>query len=284
MQSFVFGYPTEDNNIELYEVDKSRDLLGEGADCAYKCRNIATQEKLALKIYDVNLGNHRRQILSDLNAHQATQGHQHIVKYKAVVETEQQIFVLMELINGEDMFTNIVSRNGFSEKRAAHCLIQLCDALTFLHLNDIIHGDIKPENVMLEKPESDAPYVKLIDFGFSCFLNREAEDHEGKLTNHLQPVSDVYSPAEALGPNPDKVTKAVDMFRLGCCLYVMVMATYPFHQHCRDLDARKDGSVLKYPKWKTLSPGVQDLITKLVRDRITVDEVMQHPWILEHSA
>eukprot|EP00928_Gymnodinium_smaydae_P026907 TRINITY_DN20977_c0_g9_i1.p1 TRINITY_DN20977_c0_g9~~TRINITY_DN20977_c0_g9_i1.p1 ORF type:complete len:672 (+),score=186.47 TRINITY_DN20977_c0_g9_i1:206-2221(+) len=282
MQSFVFGYPTKDN-VELYEVDKSRDLLGEGADCAYKCRNIATNETLALKIYDIAL-THRRQILSDLHAHQETKDHPHIVKYKAVIETEAQIFVLMELIKGKDLFADIIDRHGLREKRAAFIMAQLCDALKFLHNNDIIHGDIKPENVMLESPDSDQPCVKLIDFGFSCFLNKDATDHRGAVNGVLEPVRDVYAPPEALDMSSGKkVSKDIDMFRLGCCLYVMLMATYPFDRSCRDLEDRRSGKVLKYPNWKTLSTEAQDLITTLLKDRISVEAVLEHPWMQKYA-
>lgn len=279
MESFVFGYPTE-NNVELYEVNRQRDKIGEGADGCFKCRNIASGEELALKIYDLAHLAQRRQIMCDLNAHQAIRDHEHIVKYKAVVETQEQIFVLMELIHGKDLFTDIVDRFGFTERRAVRVMHQLCSAISFLHGNDIIHGDIKPENVMLEKPETDEPLVKLIDFGFSCFLNVEATDFAGTLATFYNPVADLYAPPEALAGTGEIVTRRVDMFRLGCTLYVMLMATYPFNRNCRDIDARTNGKVIEYDKWKTVSDDAKDLIVKLTKDRMPVEEVLRHPWMV----
>jgi serine/threonine protein kinase len=271
MESFVFGFPTADD-IVFYEVDRKRDLLGEGADCAYKCRDIATKEQFAVKIYDTKGTAQKRQIVNDLKAKQSIGDHPQIVRYHAVVETEEQIFVLMELIPGKDLFSHIVESNGLTEKRAAYIFYQLCQALEFCHSHDIIHGDVKPENAMVIDCDSEEPSTKLIEFGFACFLDNEGDEKKA--------VGDVYSPKEALLGQPS--SKAVDSFRLGCTLYVMLMATYPFQRHCRDHDDRAAGRVLKYPKWNTLSSESRDLIEQLCRDRISVVEAQSHPWVVNN--
>jgi len=276
MESFVFGYPTEDD-VVLYEVDRRRDFLGEGVDGAYKCRDIATQEKFALKIYDIGAGRQKRQILNELRTKQSVREHPHIVKYHNVIETQEQIYVLMELIPGEDLFSHIVNHDGLSESTAASIFVQICEALNFCHESEIIHGDIKPENVMITDPSSTSPKAKLIDFGFAIFLNGQAG------TADKAPVCDCYAPAEALEGSNAQATKDVDCFRLGCTLYVMLMATYPFDRSCRDLENRKNGQVLKYPKWKTLSEGARDLITRLVRDRLPVEKVLEHTWVKQNA-
>merc|ERR1712032_251832 len=274
MESFVFGYPTE-NDIVFYEVDRKRDFLGEGVDGAYRCRDIATGQKFALKIYEIGR-RQKRQILSDLRTKQAMGEHPHIVKYHNVIETEQQVYVLMELIIGVDLFTHIVNHKGLSEPKACSLFVQICEALQFCHDNGVIHGDVKPENVMVTNPDSQAPIGRLIDFGFSCFLNYEDEDPGSSC-----PVHDVYSPPEALNGG-SRVTKHVDVFRLGCTLYVMLMATFPFDRSCRDLERRRDGEVLKYAKWATLSTEVQDLITRLLRDRIDIPTVLESKWVKDN--
>jgi len=273
MESFVFGFPTE-NDIVFYEVDRKKDLLGEGADCAYKCRDIATKEQFAVKIYDIKGSSQKRQIVNDLRANQSVADHPHIVRYHAVVETEEQIFVLMELIPGKDLFSHIVESGGLAERRSAFIFHQLCEALIFCHSHDIVHGDVKPENAMVIGPElcEEKLHTKLIDFGFACFMDNEEDDKKA--------VGDVYSPAEALNGQPS--SKAVDSFRLGCTLYVMLMGTYPFQRHCRDLAERQAGKVLKYPKWNTLSAESKDLVEKLCRDRLPVDEAQKHPWVLQN--
>lgn len=223
-----------------------------------------------MKIYEIKGSAQRRQIVNDLRAKQSIGNHPHIVRYHAVVETEEQIFVLMELIPGTDLFGHVVDRGGLTEKSTAGIFYQLCEALMFCHDHDIIHGDVKPENAMiLNGDDEEKIHTKLIDFGFAAFLDNPGEDNKA--------VADCYSPKEAiLG---QQSSKAIDSFRLGCTLYVCLMGTYPFHKTCHDLAEREAGNVLKYPKWATLSEGAKDLIVKLCRDRLPVAEAQKHPWV-----
>merc|ERR1712151_1405967 len=105
------------------------------------------------------------------------------------------------------------------------------------------------------------PIAKLIDFG--C-------------VSSLPPVVDCYAPHEALMQKPT-ATKESDLFRLGCCLYVMLMAAYPFDPEKNDIENRKAGRVFKPPRWQTLSKEAQDLITALCRDRISAGNALGHP-------
>jgi serine/threonine protein kinase len=297
MERFVFGYPTEDD-VVLFEVDK-KEKLGDGVDGAYKCRDIASGEKFALKIYEIKNAGQKRQILNDLRTKQSIRDHEHIVKYHNVIETQEQIYVLMELIPGKDLFTHIVdcsqsnqTGGGLAEDKAAKLFAQICGALRFLHDSDIMHGDVKPENVMVVDPDGDSPKAKLIDFGFACFLDGQEVSEENAqeggdvsrtkaMEKHC--VYDIYSPPEAMGIVQASTTKEVDMFRLGCTLYVMVMATWPFLEGKESIERRKAGMVMPYPNWKKLSPEVQDLITRLCRDRLKVEEVLKHPWLEKHG-
>lgn len=227
-----------------------------------------------MKIYEISRPDQKAQIVNDLRAKQAVSNHPNIVRYHAVIETEDQIFVMMELIPGQDLFSFIVDRGGLSEPVAAQIFYQMCGALNFCHMNGLIHGDVKPENAMIIKDgdEDSKITVKLIDFGFASF--QDGGECLGKA------VMDTYSAPEAYEYKPS--TKETDSFRLGCCLYVMLMATYPFRSQNRDsIPKRLAGEVCQYPKWKTLSANAQDLIVRLCKDRLPVEEAQNHPWVKE---
>merc|ERR1719265_1702858 len=100
------------------------------------------------------------------------------------------------------------------ESTAACIFAQVCEALEYVHSSDIIHGDVKPENIMVVEPESEEPFVKLIDFGLSSFINVEGKDAQ-----HCQ---DAYSPPEARCDPPGPVVKESDIYRLGGTLYYML--------------------------------------------------------------
>lgn len=288
LETSVFGFPDPENNeIVLFEVNKKRDLLGHGADCAYKCRDISTRQEYALKIYDMKGDKQKKQIINDLNTKKFIETHPNIVQYHQVIETEDQIYVLMELIPGVDLFGMIIdspSGTGLEEPIAARLFAQICMAVEFVHSKEIVHGDIKPENVMVLNAETEEPHAKLIDFGFSCFLRKPEPGEEAAPKS--QAVFDAYSTPEGLERKP--VTRAGDLWRLGCMLYVMLNATVPFDQDARDLHQRRMGKFNKYEKWSALSSGAKEIITGLLKgpeeERMPISEILIHPWIMEHAA
>jgi len=239
-------------------------------DCAYKCRSISTGEEFALKIYEIGMENKKRQIISDLHALQQIGSHPNIVKYHRVIEAERQIFVMMELLKGVDLFTLVQTKGALREDQGRHIFLQTCDALKWLHGKQIVHGDVKTENVMVLNPSGDVPVAKVIDFGFMCFLNSEGEKS--------QLLGDRYATPESfLGT---EASFATDIFRTGCMLYVMLTARLPF-KATGDSDHRQ-GKVLKSKTYAALSEEAKDLITKMTSqdmcERPDIDAVIAHPW------
>ena len=103
--------------------------------------------------------------------------HQHlnIVRLFEKFETETSIYLVMEYCSGRDLSKYLrPSKNGPSvrldESSAVRFLLQLAEGLQFLHSLNIIHRDIKPQNVLLSDT-SDHPVLKLADFGFAKILS-----------------------------------------------------------------------------------------------------------------
>lgn len=270
MNTFVFGYPTE-TTIELFEVDKKRDMLGEGVDCAFRCRSISSGDEFALKIYEIGREAQKRQIISDLHAKQEIGWHLNIVQYHRVIEAEKQIFVMMELIQGVDLFTFVLDKRGLKEELAQNIFLQVCDALKFLHEKKIIHGDIKTENVMISSSQDGKHHAKVIDFGFTCFLNADEQ-------NRSQLRGDMYATPESF--QGSEATFSTDIFRTGCMLYVMLVAGLPFRQIGDS--GHRSGQVVKSSRFLGLSTDAKDLIQKMTAkdpaERPDINTVIAHPW------
>mmetsp|Transcript_63498 Transcript_63498/g.189186 ORF Transcript_63498/g.189186 Transcript_63498/m.189186 type:complete len:185 (+) Transcript_63498:70-624(+) len=87
--------------------------------------------------------------------------HDNVIKLFGIYEEPKKMMLVMELVTGGELFDSIVDRGNYSEKDAAKVMMQLCDALAYMHEKEVVHRDLKPENVLL-----DANGVaKVADFG-----------------------------------------------------------------------------------------------------------------------
>lgn len=232
-------------------------------------------------MYKINKKEQRRTIYHDLYAHKSQVGrHPRIVSYERVIESENMIFVLMELIAGKDLFDVVVSQ-ALTEELARPLFTELVEGLQHLHGNGVIHCDVKPENAMVVgNVNAGAAHVKLIDFGCSCFTQFESSQ-EGCV------VWDCYMPPEHAA-NPKLMPGvATDMWRLGCTLYVMLMRRPPFHNDAETrwgMEARENARFCKDPPYDTLSIEAKDLLASLIigdpSKRLGTAQVLQHPWVL----
>ena len=91
--------------------------------------------------------------------------HPNIVKYYETYVDEKYIYLVMEYIDGGELFDKIAQQENqvFSEEMAAAFMRKLFSALNHMHAQGVVHRDIKPENIMLTKSDE----LKLIDFGLS---------------------------------------------------------------------------------------------------------------------
>ncbi|CAJ1377876.1 unnamed protein product [Effrenium voratum] len=263
LDTITFG-TIDKGKLLLFETSTKK-KIGEGRDCAYRCKELETGEEFALKMYTMSNPSQRRAIMHDLYAHKLQIGkHPRIVSYERVIESETTIFVLMELLAGKDLFDIMVSRGrALAEDQARPLFAQLVEGLQHLHSHDVIHCDVKPENAMvLGNIDAGAAHLKLIDFGCSCF-NEFVQEGETRACV----VHDRYMPPE-LSASPSLVPSvATDMWRTGCTLFVMLTGFPPFPddaQTSHGREAREQGRFYKAGPYEPLSDNAKDLLEKLL--------------------
>ena len=88
-----------------------------------------------------------------------------------LLEDEDCFYIASELLEGGELFDRIVEKGNFSEENAAHVLMQVLQAICYMHNKNIAHRDLKPENILLEFNDADKLDVKISDFGFACFFD-----------------------------------------------------------------------------------------------------------------
>ena len=91
--------------------------------------------------------------------------HPHIVSLKEVVVSKVDTFIVMELLSGGELFNRIVDKGPFPEPEAANLFAQILLSMEYLHGRNIVHRDVKPENILYLSEGSSS--IKLIDFGYA---------------------------------------------------------------------------------------------------------------------
>jgi hypothetical protein len=162
-----------------------------------------------------------------------------------------------------------------SEVRAAKYTAQLADVLWYLRLKNIIHRDLKPENLLLDKQHN----LKLTDFGSSICLENIAERRRTYCgtVDYISPELLQESSIHAV---------STDYWSLGCVIYEMLVGKPPFDGYCKAVTMEKIKNLdYKFPPHVT--ELAQDLIKKLIvlspADRLTPEQVLDHPWIKRNS-
>lgn len=184
----------------------------------------------------------------------------------------------MELLKGGDFFSFLHSRNfNIPEDTARSIAHQLATAIYYLHSFGIAHRDLKPENILMLGP-GDAPEVKIVDFGLSRTFGpgETCREPYGTLC---------YVAPEILMQQP--YDKGVDCWSLGIIVYLLLGRHLPFDSPDDKEIGRKtiyQEISFTHPVWSDVSEEGKDLISRLlVKDRhqrIKIEEVLDHPWIL----
>ncbi|XP_053678268.1 serine/threonine-protein kinase D3 [Anopheles nili] len=201
--------------------------------------------------------------------------HAGVVNLERMFETPERIFVVMEKLKG-DMLEMILShQNGRLNERVTKFLItQILVALKYLHSRNIVHCDLKPENVLLSS-DSEFPQVKLCDFGFARIIGE-------KSFRRSVVGTPAYLAPEVL--RNKGYNRSLDMWSVGVIIYVSLSGTFPFNED-EDINDQIQNAAFMYPPnpWKEISSDAIDLINNLLqvkqRKRFTVDKSLLHCWL-----
>jgi len=234
-----------------------------GRRCAVKC-----VKKVKVEGDDIKLLRREIKIMKKVD-------HPNILKLFEVYEDEEESFLVMELVEGKELFDKIVEKGQYSEKDASNIVRQIVSAVEYLHSNGIAHRDLKPEN-LLSAGDDDTEVIKIADFGFS-----KKFDEEKLMTSCGSPG---YVAPEVL--TCESYDKAVDMWSVGVIIYILLCGYPPFYADNAPALFKKIMDV-KYdfddPSWDEVSEDAKNLIRHLLikdpKERHTAKQCLDDPWV-----
>jgi calcium-dependent protein kinase len=200
--------------------------------------------------------------------------HPHIVRLYDVYETSETLSLVMECMQGGELFDRVTERKIFSEKDAASTTNQMLLAVNYLHGRGIVHRDLKLENFLYER--KDADFLKLIDFGFSNIWEKHT-----KMELSCGTLS--YVAPEVLMKS---YTSQCDLWSLGVIVFILLVGYMPF-SGCKEsvtMEAIKSGKfTVRKDRWSRVSQQGFDFVRQLLKvnpeERMTATKALEHPWL-----
>ncbi|GER54389.1 kinase family protein [Striga asiatica] len=203
--------------------------------------------------------------------------HPNIIRLHDMIEESGKIYIILEYCKGGDLSIYIQQRQGkISEETAKHFMQQLAEGLKVLRENNLIHRDLKPQNLLLST-NGDKSVLKIADFGFARSLQPRglAETLCG---------SPLYMAPEIM--QLQKYDAKADLWSVGAILFQLVTGKTPFtgNNQIELLQNIIKSTELQFPpKAVDLNPLCKDLCRKLLRrnpvERLTFEEFFNHPYL-----
>ena len=267
---------------ERYEIGEA---IGDGNFAVVKtCVDRKSGEKLALKVIDKSKTQGAKETKMIENEVMTMRNIQHpnCVRLYDVIDTQKELFLVMELIPGGDLFDRIVALAGgkYAETDAIRIIRCMAKALNFMHTRGFIHRDLKPENLLVVTDKSGSDSVKLADFGLSMHVEQKLFTICGTPTYVAPEI--ISEPCEGYGLQ-------VDMWATGVIAYIILCGFPPFASPTKDqkdLFRRIRAGKFSFPNpyWQNVSGDAKDLIRNLLKvdpaERYTAAQVLDHPWIM----
>ena len=257
--------------------------LGEGAFAVVKlCTRAATGETYAVKLVDRERSN-ESDLQREISVLKSVGSHRHIVSLVDSFALPGVWALVLDLVEGGEVFDRICDHGVYSERDAAEVVRQISEAVQHCHRRGIVHRDLKPENLLLvsKKPDAD---VKLCDFGLARFVG---EGHP-PLVSASGTVA--YMAPEMFETGPAHA-EPVDVWALGVITYILLAGYLPFDPEGQLDDAGlekairrgKGGWSFRGPSWKHVSADAKRLIGSMLEPepskRPHVHALLADPWV-----
>ena len=198
--------------------------------------------------------------------------HKNVVRVFDVMTDNDYIYIVMEYVEGGELFDKIKQSKGLAEPTARRWFREIIEAVEYIHDNNIVHRDLKPENVLIDNTQR----IRICDFGFG---NVFKERHQVLSTYCGSPF---YAAPEMVTATPYR-GPPVDLWSCGVILFAMLTGSLPFQgDEMPQLFQKISRGQYTIPPYVTrdASDLIQKLLCKDAKERISAKDCLLHPWLL----
>jgi len=207
--------------------------------------------------------------------------HPCIVSTYDIFDTNTSIHIVLEYMEGGELFDVIANAGTFSEKKAQLVMRDILRGVAYLHMHSIVHRDIKPENILC-KAKGWPLTVKIADLGLASFVNESGDLIERPGANMKGTAA--YVAPEVVRREPHGAP--VDVWACGVILFIMLSGRMPFYgdddREVLEMIVRSD-IALDGEEWSSVSDDAKSLVRSLlqrdVNKRLTAQAALNHRWL-----
>ncbi|XP_021493228.1 serine/threonine-protein kinase DCLK1 isoform X1 [Meriones unguiculatus] len=269
------GFQIPATITERYKVGRT---IGDGNFAVVKeCIERSTAREYALKIIKKSKCRGKEHMIQNEVSILRRVKHPNIVLLIEEMDVPTELYLVMELVKGGDLFDAITSTSKYTERDASGMLYNLASAIKYLHSLNIVHRDIKPENLLVYEHQDGSKSLKLGDFGLATIVDGPLYTVCGTPT---------YVAPEIIAETGYGLK--VDIWAAGVITYILLCGFPPFRGSGDDQEVLFDQILMGQvdfpsPYWDNVSDSAKGLINMMllvnVEQRFSAVQVLEHPWV-----
>ncbi|XP_055512757.1 serine/threonine-protein kinase 17A isoform X1 [Leucoraja erinacea] len=220
----------------------------------------------------------RMEIIHEIAVLELAKSNPWVINLYEVYETASEMILILEYAAGGEIFNQCIAEReeAFKEKDVQRLMRQILEGVAFLHRNNVVHLDLKPQNILLtsETPLGD---IKIVDFGLSRRISNNEE------------LREIMGTPEYVAPeilNYEPISTATDMWSIGVLAYVMLTGISPFLGDDKQetfLNISQINLSFTDEDFEHVSKQAIDFIKSLLvkepEERALAEECLEHPWM-----